>query len=318
MPVLIGILMLFGIVAKNSILLLDFAIEEMAKGVPKNEAIIDAGHKRAQPIVMTTMAMVAGMVPTALALEGDASWRAPMGVVVIGGLLLSTLLTLVLVPASFSLADSFEKWLGAEVPPLVITYRRQAGPRPASRAASRRSKALTGGGYPPGPPPVIHAPMSLLPSPGRTPAQRDARGMRALATAMLAGMAAIFIAVTNLADAHPAWGFVRAFAEAAWSAASPTGSRSPLCSATRSACRSRTPRSSRATRTGSATRSPPSCRTISSPPRWSRGGCAARRRRRGRPLPRPAAAARGGCARAARALLADILEALDRSSSAAW
>jgi multidrug efflux pump subunit AcrB len=124
MPVMIGILMLFGIVAKNSILLLDFTIEEMAKGVPKNEAIIDAGHKRAQPIVMTTMAMVAGMVPTALSLEGDASWRAPMAVVVMGGLLLSTLLTLVLVPASFSLADSFEKWL---VPKFrrIITYRGQ-------------------------------------------------------------------------------------------------------------------------------------------------------------------------------------------------
>ena len=111
MPVLIGILMLFGIVAKNSILLLDFTIEEMIKGVPKDEAIMDAGHKRAQPIVMTTMAMVAGMVPTALSLEGDASWRAPMAVVVMGGLLLSTLLTLVLVPASFSLADSFEQKL---------------------------------------------------------------------------------------------------------------------------------------------------------------------------------------------------------------
>ena len=70
MPVLIGILMLLGIVAKNSILLIDFAIEEMAKGVPKDEAIIDAGHKRAQPIVMTTVAMVAGMVPTALSLDG--------------------------------------------------------------------------------------------------------------------------------------------------------------------------------------------------------------------------------------------------------
>ena len=70
MPVLIGILMLFGIVAKNSILLLDFSIEEMGKGVPKNEAIIDAGHKRAQPIVMTTMAMVAGMIPTALVAGG--------------------------------------------------------------------------------------------------------------------------------------------------------------------------------------------------------------------------------------------------------
>jgi multidrug efflux pump subunit AcrB len=122
MPVFIGILMLFGIVAKNSILLLDFTIEEMAKGVPKNEAIMDAGHKRAQPIVMTTMAMVAGMVPTALSLEGDASWRAPMAVVVIGGLTLSTLLTLVLVPASFSLADSFEKWLSPKFR-RVITYR---------------------------------------------------------------------------------------------------------------------------------------------------------------------------------------------------
>ncbi|MGZ8421233.1 MAG: efflux RND transporter permease subunit [Allosphingosinicella sp.] len=136
MPVLIGILMLFGIVAKNSILLLDFTIVEMEKGVPKDEAIIDSGHKRAQPIVMTTMAMVAGMVPTALSLEGDASWRAPMAVVVIGGLLLSTLLTLVLVPASFSLADSFEKWLAPKFGRL-ITYkgRKDHGPEPASQPA---------------------------------------------------------------------------------------------------------------------------------------------------------------------------------------
>jgi multidrug efflux pump subunit AcrB len=136
MPVLIGILMLFGIVAKNSILLLDFTIVEMAKGVPKNEAIIDAGHKRAQPIVMTTMAMVAGMVPTALSLEGDASWRAPMAVVVIGGLMLSTLLTLVLVPASFSLADSFERWLAPKFG-RIITYKgeKDHGPPPAVQPA---------------------------------------------------------------------------------------------------------------------------------------------------------------------------------------
>ena len=131
MPVMIGILMLFGIVAKNSILLLDFSIEEMAKGVPKDEAIMDAGHKRAQPIVMTTMAMVAGMVPTALSLEGDASWRAPMAVVVMGGLLLSTVLTLALVPATFSLADSFERWLTPKVR-RVITYRGQQDHGPAS------------------------------------------------------------------------------------------------------------------------------------------------------------------------------------------
>jgi multidrug efflux pump subunit AcrB len=121
MPVMIGILMLLGIVAKNSILLIDFAIEEMDKGVPKNEAIADAGHKRAQPIVMTTVAMAAGMLPTALALSGDGSWRAPMGIVVIGGLILSTILTLVIVPAAFSLADGFERWIGPKFARLLTT-----------------------------------------------------------------------------------------------------------------------------------------------------------------------------------------------------
>ncbi|WP_448662984.1 efflux RND transporter permease subunit [Sphingomonas sp. CJ20] len=122
MPVYIGILMLLGIVAKNSILLIDFALEEMDKGVPKIVAIIDAGHKRAQPIVMTTVAMVAGMVPTAIG-SGDASWRAPMGITVIGGLLLSTVLTLVIVPAAFSLALGLEQWLGPKLSRRLLTYR---------------------------------------------------------------------------------------------------------------------------------------------------------------------------------------------------
>jgi multidrug efflux pump subunit AcrB len=112
LPVLIGILMLFGIVAKNSILLVDFAVEMMNHGMEKNEAINEAGHKRAQPIVMTTVAMVAGMLPIALSLSGDASWRAPMGVTVIGGLIFSTLLTLLLVPAYFSIAISIESRIG--------------------------------------------------------------------------------------------------------------------------------------------------------------------------------------------------------------
>lgn len=112
MPVFIGLLMLFGIVGKNSILLIDFAIEEMERGVDKMTALLDAGRKRAQPIVMTTVAMAAGMVPTALSLSGDGAWRAPMGVVVIGGLIVSTLLTLLIVPAGFSLADSIEKRIG--------------------------------------------------------------------------------------------------------------------------------------------------------------------------------------------------------------
>jgi multidrug efflux pump subunit AcrB len=106
--VLIGILMLFGIVAKNSILLVDFAVEMMNHGMKKNDAIWEAGHKRAQPIVMTTVAMVAGMLPTAFSLSGDNSWRAPMGITVIGGLIFSTLLTLLLVPSYFSIAISVE------------------------------------------------------------------------------------------------------------------------------------------------------------------------------------------------------------------
>ncbi len=110
--VYIGLLMLLGIVAKNSILLIDFAIEEMERGEEKLAAIMEAGHKRAQPIVMTTMAMTAGMVPTALSLSGDSAWRAPMGTTVIGGLILSTLLTLLIVPAGFSLADGLEKRVG--------------------------------------------------------------------------------------------------------------------------------------------------------------------------------------------------------------
>jgi multidrug efflux pump subunit AcrB len=112
LPVLIGMLMLFGIVAKNSILLVDFSVEMIEHGMPKNEAIYEAGHKRAQPIVMTTVAMVAGMLPIALSLSGDGSWRAPMGVTVIGGLIFSTALTLLLVPAYFSIAISIEGRIG--------------------------------------------------------------------------------------------------------------------------------------------------------------------------------------------------------------
>ncbi|HEX8419677.1 MAG TPA: efflux RND transporter permease subunit, partial [Sphingomonas sp.] len=123
MPVFIGLLMLLGIVAKNSILLIDFALEEMSKGVDVVTAIIDAGHKRAQPIVMTTVAMVAGMVPTAMSLGGDGSWRAPMGIVVIGGLILSTVLTLLIVPATFSLAVGVERWVGPRLGRRLLTYR---------------------------------------------------------------------------------------------------------------------------------------------------------------------------------------------------
>ena len=130
MPVLIGFLMLLGIVAKNSILLVDFALEEMNKGVDKMIAIADAGHKRAQPIVMTTVAMVAGMVPVSLSLTGDGAWRAPMGVTVMGGLTLSTLLTLLIVPASFSLAVGIEQKLGPWLK-RTLTNGGEGAPKPA-------------------------------------------------------------------------------------------------------------------------------------------------------------------------------------------
>ena len=136
MPVFIGMLMLLGIVAKNSILLIDFALEEMEKGVSKFDAIVDAGRKRAQPIVMTTVAMVAGMVPTTLALSGDASFRQPMGITVIGGLILSTVLTLVLVPACFSLALGGERELGRRLARRFLTYDPDAE---AEAAAARRA-----------------------------------------------------------------------------------------------------------------------------------------------------------------------------------
>ena len=127
MPVIIGILMLFGIVAKNSILLIDFAIEEMAQGADRLTAIMEAGHKRAQPIVMTTVAMTAGMIPTAVSLGGDGAWRAPMGTVVIGGLVMSTMLTLLIVPAAFSLADGFEKRIGPKLRRSLLTYKPEHG-----------------------------------------------------------------------------------------------------------------------------------------------------------------------------------------------
>ncbi len=111
MPVSIGILMLLGIVTKNAILLVDFGLEAKAAGLPPAEAIVDAGRKRARPIVMTTVAMVAGMVPSALAFGAGGEARAPIAIAVIGGLVVSTLLSLVFVPAVFMIMDDLGRWL---------------------------------------------------------------------------------------------------------------------------------------------------------------------------------------------------------------
>ncbi|HRN88072.1 MAG TPA: efflux RND transporter permease subunit [Hyphomicrobium sp.] len=111
LPVVIGVLMLMGIVTKNAILLVDFGIEEMRRGTERREAIVDAGRKRARPIVMTTIAMAAGMLPSALALDSGGEFRAPMAIAVIGGLLSSTVLSLVFVPAVFVLMDDVGQWI---------------------------------------------------------------------------------------------------------------------------------------------------------------------------------------------------------------
>jgi len=108
-PVLIGMLMLMGIVTKNAIMLVDFAIEEVAAGVQRNVAIVDAGRKRARPIIMTTIAMTGGMLPSALAIGAGGEFRAPMAIAVIGGLLLSTLLSLIFVPAVYVAMDDFSR-----------------------------------------------------------------------------------------------------------------------------------------------------------------------------------------------------------------
>jgi multidrug efflux pump subunit AcrB len=109
MPSVIGILMLMGIVTKNSILLVEYAIRAQHEyGLIRTEALIDSCRKRSQPIMMTTIAMVAGMIPIALGLGAEPSFRAPMAVVVIGGLLTSTFLSLVVIPVIFTYIDDVQ------------------------------------------------------------------------------------------------------------------------------------------------------------------------------------------------------------------
>lgn len=115
LPSVLGMLMLMGIVAKNSILLVDFAIEEMRAGKPRLAALVEAGHKRARPIVMTSVAMIAGMLPATWSMSGSGSFQGQMAIAVIGGLVTSTGLTLVMVPAMFTWIDDLERWLGRRI-----------------------------------------------------------------------------------------------------------------------------------------------------------------------------------------------------------
>ena len=111
LPSLIGLLMLLGLAAKNSILLVEYAIERERAGATQRQALIEACRERARPIIMTTLAMQAGMLPTALGLGAGSEFRQPMAVAVIGGLLSSTALSLVLVPVVYEFVDDFEHWL---------------------------------------------------------------------------------------------------------------------------------------------------------------------------------------------------------------
>jgi len=112
---IIGIVMLMGLVTKNAILLVDFANKARDRGSDRRQALIDAGELRLRPIVMTTLAMIFGMLPTALALGAGSEFRAPMAHAVIGGLITSTLLTLVVVPVVYTYLDDFGAWVGARV-----------------------------------------------------------------------------------------------------------------------------------------------------------------------------------------------------------
>ena len=129
MPSLIGLIMLMGIATKNSILLVEYAIvARRDHGMTRVEALLDACHKRARPIIMTTLAMGAGMLPIALGWgAADSSFRSPMSVAVIGGLITSTVLSLLVVPAVFTYIDDLEHWfkrMGAKL-------RGKPGPAPA-------------------------------------------------------------------------------------------------------------------------------------------------------------------------------------------
>jgi multidrug efflux pump subunit AcrB len=119
MPVLIGILMLMGIVTKNAILLVDFVIEMRVRGFDRFKAVMEAGHKRARPIVMTSIAMSAGMLPSALGVGEGGAFRAPMATAVIGGIIVSTVLSLVVVPSFYLIMDDVSAFITRLLSPMI-------------------------------------------------------------------------------------------------------------------------------------------------------------------------------------------------------
>ncbi len=144
MPVTIGMLMLIGIVAKNAIMLIDFAVERVRHGMTRVDAIVDAGRKRARPIIMTTIAMAAGMLPSAMGIGEGGAFRAPMAIAVIGGLIVSTFLSLVFVPSFYIVMDdlgrlvawAFGRFAGKTDEPPVVNEEVEAVRRELSATTS--------------------------------------------------------------------------------------------------------------------------------------------------------------------------------------
>lgn len=119
LPVVIGILMLMGIVTKNAIMLVDFAIEREAHGLSRVEAVVEACQERVRPIIMTTLAMAGGMLPSAFGVGDGGEFRAPMAIAVIGGLLVSTVLSLIVIPALHLILSGISDGLNRSFMPLL-------------------------------------------------------------------------------------------------------------------------------------------------------------------------------------------------------
>jgi HAE1 family hydrophobic/amphiphilic exporter-1 len=133
---MIGIMMLMGIVAKNAILLIDFAKWQHEKGMPLREALIEAGRIRLRPIMMTTLALVAGMVPVALGIGEGADFRAPLGRAVIGGVITSTILTLVVIPTIYEIFYEWREKLSRRFRPAKHAHDTHGSTLPAAAPAS--------------------------------------------------------------------------------------------------------------------------------------------------------------------------------------
>jgi HAE1 family hydrophobic/amphiphilic exporter-1 len=137
---MIGIVLLMGLVTKNAILLIDFVKQRRAHGLSRDEAILDAGPIRLRPILMTTFATVFGMLPLALGLGPGAEMRAPMARAVIGGMISSTLLTLVVVPVVYSIVDDVVTSLGRRLNRLLGREQAPAGTEPATSPVPERQQ----------------------------------------------------------------------------------------------------------------------------------------------------------------------------------